>query len=68
MKSITWNGVDYVPLSELHKTYDQEWRYKFAGMAMQGLIAGTSDEFPPLHTVAALSVKYADALLEELKK
>ena len=40
-------------------------REYFAGLAMQGLLAGARVTQPPLYEIA---VKYADALLKELDK
>ena len=42
-------------------------REYFAAMAMQGLCAGTRFHFDP-HSYAEYSVKYADALIEQLNK
>jgi hypothetical protein len=54
----------------------EKWRYTFAGMAMQGLIAGDQDYVPPdaestgmaEDWAANVAVLYADALLKELEK
>jgi hypothetical protein len=43
------------------------WRYKFAGMAMQAGASDTTSQLSAEET-AECAVKYADALLAELKK
>ena len=44
----------------------EEWRLKYAGMAMQGLMA--TDLYAMPEELAENAVMYADALIAELKK
>lgn len=44
----------------------ENWRMKYAGMAMQGFCR-ESTSMNPASIIASLSVEYADALIEELK-
>lgn len=48
----------------------EQRRYEIAKMAMAGLLSApiTDGMIPPEQTFADWSVKYADALIEELKK
>lgn len=66
-----FSAADTIMDGEIHPPFQKglskrEW---FAGMALQGLLALHSGEFPPdSNSAAKKSVEYSDALLAELEK
>jgi hypothetical protein len=52
-------------VKEKRSEENKEWRYKFAGLAMQGLLP---DDTATVLEIVELSVQIADALISELEK
>jgi len=64
------NGIEYHH-EDAQKKDDVYWLRTYAGQAMQGMCAGTLEEyagFDDEQRLAVNCVRYAQALLEEVKK
>lgn len=78
-EGITWKEPAlYFPEIEAPNPGRFDWRYEFAGRAMQAFIGSEihktamnddkNDDKKPSEVCAKLAVKYADALIEELER